>query len=189
MDDMDVLRALVHNQALVPVSNHNGRNTIKLQESGDRQQGYAIEIKNVPDEIIAINLDSNFPQPGEIFNGNKGECKRADFVLFANGDNDNWIVYIEMQRGNYKSREEIHQQLRGAQCFVVYCRAIGEIFWKQQRFLQNWKERFVSIKNISMDTQETRSSPSKLHDKPEKMLTISAPGKRKLQFLKLVSKP
>jgi len=183
MDDMDILRALVQNEALVPVNNHNGSNTVKLQESGDeRQKGYAIEIKNVPDEIIAINLDSNFPAPRKIFNNDKGVCKRADFVLFANEGAKNWIVYIEMKGGSPNGKE-IREQLQGAQCFVRYCKAIGEIFWKQQSFLQNWEERLVSIKNISISKRDVRRSRPKRNDN---MLTISAPGKRGLEFNDLV---
>jgi len=194
MDDMDILKELIQNKALVSVSN----NIVKLEEFVSKQQGYAIEIKDTPDQVIAINLDSNFPAPRKIFNNDKGACKRADFVLFANRGNKNWIVYIEM-KGGRSSRKQVRQQLQGAQCFVVYCRAIGKIFWKQKSFLQNWEERFVRIQNANVNKQPglrsrykkpSRHSGSKLHDKPENMLTIvMGPGKGRLEFRELVSKP
>jgi len=189
MDDMDVLRKLIREKALVSVENRHGKNAVKLQQSNDKQQGYAIEISNAPDEIIAIDLDTYFPPPKCIFKGDKGENKRADFVLFATNGDKNWIVYIEMQQGSSKLREEIKKQLKGAQCFVVYCRAVGEIFWGETKFLQKkrWKQRFVSIKNISINKKPTRHNPEKLHDEPEKFLTINAPRRNRLQFHELVN--
>ena len=56
-----------------------------------------------------------------------------------------------MKAGKKTSKEkEIIQQLKGAQCFVEYCQAIGKSFWEKQDFLDDYKYRFVSIKNITV---------------------------------------
>jgi len=197
MHDMDILRELIREQARVPVKNHNGENTVKLKEPGNGQQkGYAIEIKDIPDGTIVINLDKNFKEQDKIFGRTqRGILRRADFVLFANEADDNWIVYIEMKRSKF-DEEDICQQLKGAKCFVIYCRAIGKIFWEQESFLQNWKERFVGIVCTNLNTTATRppkpnsdSCDEDEHDKPENMLRISAPEGSELLFRKLVGKP
>lgn len=198
MSDFEILDELINNNALAELkqSPHNGKNTLVLRENGNKKQkGYKIEICNVPDETIAIKADV-FPPPDTIFQGNKGECKRADFIIIAktsgkNGKNEkNWIICIEMKSGNNGKSKEIVQQLNGAQCLVAYCRAIGRAFWQAPTFLKekDYQQRFVSIENIGINKKPTREqSQPKLHDKPENMRLLSAP-KNTLQFQKLTGK-
>ncbi len=77
-----------------------------------------------------------------------------------------------MKGGKKTSKEkEIIQQLKGAQCFVEYCQAIGKSFWEKQDFLDDYKYRFVSIKNIKISKKQTRSKfQDDIHDTPENML-------------------
>lgn len=190
MSDFEILRNLIREEAQALVEYEYNKKTIVLQEPGDgRQPAYSLKIRNSPDEIIAFKADA-FPPPNRLFKNNKGECKRADFVLVANGDKANWIVYIEMKSGSAGSgRSEIEQQLRGAQCVVSYCRAIGREFWQEPRFLEktNYQQRFISIKNIGINKKETRDPPiSGSNDSPERMLKINAPAKGVLQFKSLV---
>lgn len=85
------------------------------------------------------------------------------------------------------NRTEIVQQLKGAQCFVAYCREIGRSFWQKHHFLDKYEYRFVSIRKISMSKRPTRSTrqPS-IHDTPDRMLQINSP--KGLRFQQLVGK-
>lgn len=80
-----------------------------------------------------------------------------------------------MKGGKGCTEKEIIQQLKGAQCFVVYCREIGRLFWNKKDFLEGYEYRFVSIKNINVNKRPTRPSTKKeKHDRPEKMLKIDS---------------
>jgi hypothetical protein len=92
-----------------------------------------------------------------------------------------------MKAGRGGTEKEIIRQLKGAQCFVAYCREIGQSFWDHQNFLKEYEYRFVSIRNISIPKKTTRpSSRSPLHDRPDRMLKISSP--KGLQFNHLAGK-
>ena len=192
MSDFDILQDLIKTEALASVEYEYNKKIIVLEEPGNQQQSaYSLKIRNVPDDIIAFKADA-FPPPNRIFKNSKGECKRADYVVIASDDKTNWIVHIEMKSGKGDSEKEIEHQLRGAQCLVAYCRAIGQKFWQEPTFLEkkNYQQRFISIKNIKVARRETLIEPkSGQHDLPERMLKINAPAKGNLQFKKLVGKP
>ena len=186
-----VLRDLIRDEVLASVEDEYGKETIVLEEPGDHQQSaYSLKIRNVPDDFIAFKADA-FPAPEEIFKNDRGECKRADFVIIASDDKVNWIVYIEMKSGNTGSGKEIEQQLRGARCLVAYCRAIGQEFWQEPKFLEqkNYQQHFISVKNILIPKRPTRTRlKSGQHDTPENMLKINAPAKDGLRFNELVGR-
>jgi len=191
MSDFEILQELVREEALATVEYEHGKRVIVLKEPGNPGQSvYSLKIRKVPEDIIAFKAD-DFPAPNSIFKNSKGECKRADYVVIASSDRAKWIVYIEMKKGNAGSGKEIKQQLRGAECLVAYCRAIGQEFWQEPKFLEsNYKHRFISIKQIGIQKRPTWTAPkSGLHDTPEDMLKISAPPKGRLWFDKLVGKP
>ena len=147
----------------------------------ETQDNYSFVVNGMPkpDEVIVINLDEFF-DVRKIFTGNKGECKRADFIIIANTNSEKVILCLEMKKGR-DSNPSITKQLKGAECFVSYCREIGRLFWNQPDFLQDYQYRFVSIKNISISKTTTSSRKSsqknEIHDQPEKMLKISAHAK------------
>ncbi|WP_324237116.1 hypothetical protein [Okeania sp.] len=152
------------------------KNIVELKEESD---DYTLTIHRMPDdkEVIVIKVD-NFSAPTTIFQGTKSECKRTDFVIIADIINkEKFIVFIEMKAKKKTSKEkEIIQQLKGAQCFVEYCQAIGKSFWEKRNFLDDYKYRFVSFKNIKIPKKPTRSkSKNAIHDTPENMLKISSP--------------
>lgn len=188
--DLNILRALIRSEACAPVTNNNSKATITLKESDSRQHGYAIDIIGAPGETIAIVLDKNFPAPEKIFNGVKGECKRADFILITITENKKWIIYIEMKKSRPDDWKEVQKQLKGAQCFIAYCRSIGRTFWNNRNFLEDrkYQERFVGITNIGLRKRRFGHGESGLHDKPENMLRIRSVPNKGLQFNKLTGR-
>ena len=191
MSDFEILHAMIRDEAMAPVEYPYGKKTIVLEESGHQNQSaYALRISNVPDDVIAFRADA-FPAPNRIFRNDKGECRRADFVVIASDNKANWIIYVEMKKGKGHSGKETEQQLWGAYCLVTYCRVIGQIFWREPKFLDkgNYQQRFVSVRHIGAQKQPTWLQPeSGQHDKPEQMLRVSAPGKASLQFNRLVGR-
>ena len=185
--DFDILKALLRDVALARMELEYKKDTLVLEESSDPEAPYSIRIRNLPEDVIALKADTFCP-PKQIFQGNQGECKRGDFVIFASDNKKKWIIYVEMQGGKSKLEREVIQQLRGAQCLVAYCRAIGQEFWKEPNFLktQDYRQRFVSFTDVGVQKQPTRPPKLPLHDVPERMLKINAPSVSREDFYKLV---
>ena len=109
MSDFEILQELIKDEIRAPVECEYNKRTIILEEPGNQEQSaYSLKIRNVPDTVFAFKSDA-FPPPKRFFKDKKGECKRADFVLVANGDRANWIVYIEMKSGSGGSGGEVEQ--------------------------------------------------------------------------------
>ncbi|MEI7831781.1 MAG: hypothetical protein WCJ56_01065 [bacterium] len=181
MTDIDILHKLIKDTAKEPFGGHYINNKVTLSE-GD---GYSINIKGIPDDAIVIKVDA-FISPDTIFAGSRGEGKRADYVIIANMPKKKVIIYIEMKKTN-KNKKHIIQQLTGAKCFISYCTAVGNEFWKECDFLKGYEERYVSIGHISISKKKTRiEATADIHDVPEKMMKIDWPNI--LEFNRLAGK-
>ncbi|MEH2050362.1 hypothetical protein [Nostoc sp.] len=176
MSDIAILKEMINETATVPLQNLHDKMQVTLTEPPPVD--YSVTINGMPhnDDVIVIKADA-FNSPKTVFKGNRGECKRADFVIVADTENKKVILCIEMKGGKGGSKKEIIQQLKGAECFVAYCRKIGQSFWEQQNFLSDYVYRFVSIREISIPKQKTRiERPTSNHDRPDRMLKISSPN-------------
>lgn len=182
MPDIEILNQMIKADAKVELEDRNGVNQVKLVEP---QNNTSVTVSGVPQNAIVIKADA-FNSPDSVFQGTKGECKRADFVIVADGSNKKVIICIEMKAGK-DSEKEIIQQLTGAQCFITYCQEIGKSFWQESGFLKGYAYRFVSINRISIAKRKTRiDRHSSAHDRPDKMLKISSPNR--LEFNHLAGK-
>jgi hypothetical protein len=155
MSDIAILKEMIKETTTVPLENHYNKKKVILREPPPAN--YSVTIYGMPndDEVIIIKPDK-FNLVYEVFEGNKGEFNRADFVSIANTETQKVIVCIEMKAGKGGLEEEIIQQLKGAQCFVAYCREIGQLFWNNPNFLKGYEYRFISIKNISVPNMKSR---------------------------------
>jgi len=182
MSDIAMLKEMIKDCAIIDLEYQKKyKRDSYLLKLTETQDNYSFVVNGMPkpDEVIVIKLDEFF-DVRKIFTGSKGECKRADFIIIANTTSEKVILCLEMK----KSRDDnssIIKQLKGAKCFVSYCREIGRLFWNQPDFLRDYQYRFVSIKNISISKTTTSSrqfsQKSEIHDQPEKMLKISAKAK------------
>lgn len=116
IDDVEILMQLLKPAATVPLEEEYGKHFVTLREpqAPDSQ----VTVRHLPADTIAIKVDA-FSSPDAIFNGKNGECKRADYVLIS--PERRTIVYIEIKRTR-DCFEDIVKQLKGAQCFMNYCR-------------------------------------------------------------------
>ena len=173
--DIEILRRMIVDKAKVTIQQQEyNKPSVVLTEP--QCPNASVKISNLPSDIIIINLD-DFWSLDSMFQDEKGQRKRADFVIIVGGDLKA-IIYIELKRGKERERKII-QQLTGAQCFVSYCQKIGkaEAFWNQHHFLDEFKHRFVSISRIGISKKKTRIRPtSGDHDVPDRMLKLSSPG-------------
>ncbi|MBS0350227.1 MAG: hypothetical protein JSR33_03405 [Proteobacteria bacterium] len=178
MSDLKIIKEMMNDFVKVPIKKDlYQRHFIELVEP--RLPDCLVTIYGIPANTIAIKVDE-FKLPEAIFCGSKGECKRADYIIFSEEAHKKIVLYIEMKKtkGNFT---EIVQQLYGALCFVRYCEDIGQSFWKEKYFMQEYQHRFVSIGHISIAKKPTRiTRNSNKHDTPENAMKIDWPSK--LQF-------
>ena len=175
MNDIEILQEMLVPDAQVPLQQGQGKSSVQLK---DEQAGTIVEIKGLPRDSIVIRAEA-FEDSLKLFEGSKGERRRADFVIISI-DSRKWIICIETQKSNYKSPKEVIEQLKGALCFVSYCRCIGREFWLEKEFLDDYHYRFVSMVDIdtNKETKKTRpyspriQSKGKLHDSPRAFLKI-----------------
>jgi hypothetical protein len=119
MDDASILVQLIKPAATVPLLDEYGKCVLILREP--QAIDSVVTVRNVPTDTIAIKVDA-FTAPDAVFNGLQGECKRADYVLIS--PERRTVIYIEIKRTR-DGFSGIVKQLKGAQCFVNYCRDIG----------------------------------------------------------------
>ena len=175
MSDIDILKEMLISDAQIPLQQEG--NQPPSVELIDTQANTTVEIKGLPHDSIVVRAE-DFEDPLTIFEGSKGERRRADFVIVSNEDRGKWIICIETQAGNYKGRREVIEQLKGALCFVHYCKCIGKEFWEWEEFLEDYQYRFISMADINSNkgTKKTRHySPhmqpiGRLHDTPDAFL-------------------
>ncbi len=96
--------------AQVLLQSGQGRPSVQLT---DLQSGTTVKIKGLPHNSIVIRAE-DFENPLTIFNGSKGERKRADFVIVSNDEHERkWIICIETQEMDAKLASHVVQQLKG----------------------------------------------------------------------------
>ncbi len=178
MQDIEILSELILESALVPHEYEYGKPIIKLHEEGHKNS--VSFIRNIPTDALVIKADE-FPTPKTFFKGDKGECKRADFIIIS--EEKKVILYVELKAGP-KDSSYIIKQLKGASCVISYCKEIGKHFWNENAFLDGYAHRYIGMVNVSVNNKPSRHKSSPLHDSPEKFLKISSP--HHLQFNHLV---
>lgn len=175
MNDIQILQEMFNPDVQIVLQPGQGRPSVQLT---DAQSGATVEIKGLPPNSIVIRTE-DFENPLTIFNGSKGERKRADFVIVSNDEQERkkWIICIETQEMDSKLASHVVQQLKGAYCFISYCKCIGKSFWQSDEFLEDYQYRFVSIVDINFNRSRRRTQPfhsaEELHNHPDLFLKIS----------------
>ena len=174
VNDIQILREMLNPDTQVALLSGQGRPSVQLTDS---QSGMTVEIKGVPPNSIVIRAE-DFENPLIIFTGSKGERKRADFVIVSNDENNRkWVICIETQEMDSKLASHVTQQLKGAYCFISYCKCIGKSFWASDEFLDGYQYRFVSIVDINFNRSRRQTqlfySTGELHNSPDEFLKIS----------------
>jgi hypothetical protein len=145
-----------------------------------------IVIYGLPHNAIAAKIDT-FTSPDTILAGTRGECKRADYVILSDDNDKKLILYIEIK---LKRKEEKHliEQLKGAVCFIGFCKEVAKQFWYNPTFLSDFDCRFVVFTHTgSIRKRSTRiDKDHQKNDTPEKALKISYT--QKYEFSQLVGR-
>ncbi len=179
MSDLDTLRQMIRQEAQIALKQDRyGNFVVKLTERQCEDSSVTIHKMPEPEQAVVINVD-DFWSVDKMFEHEKGQCKRADYVIVAHFDIQKIIIYIEMKKTHAQAKTII-QQLTGTRCFVAFCREIARApaFWNEENFLEDYEERFVYLgeTNIKINKRPTRIEPNQgIHDSPERMLKLKAP--------------
>jgi len=175
MLDAEILEQLLSIAARIPLKNSYGKYYVVLDEP--QAVDSSVTIRGLPYDSHVIKVDS-FTSPDAVFKGEKGERRRADYVIIC--DSKKRIIYIELKRTK-DAWGHIVNQLLGAECFVKYCQEIGRSFWNEPTFLEGYEHRFISIGHTSIAKRKTRiEKTAAKHDSPNKAMKIDWPNT--LQF-------
>lgn len=167
----EFLQELIKPSAIIPVDAQTNRAFLTEPSCPDSK----VELCGLPRNTLVIRADL-FAAPSDIFNGSRGECKRADFIVFSEQNDAKHILFIEMKRTS-DSEKTIIQQFKGAKAFVGYCEHIANNFWSKRNVFNGFEERFVSFSHTSVSKRPSRTKTPAKHDKPELMLKYSSPGR------------
>jgi hypothetical protein len=176
MTDTEILKQLISTSATAQLQQQNNRNYIELSDS--QANNSYVKIYGLPDDVMVIKADK-FHSPSTFFQGNRGECKRADYILIS--EEKKCIIFLEMKKTN-DSQKEIVLQLKGAQCVMKYCQEVGISFWNKSNFLNGYKHRFVSVCHTNIHKTKTRQqsreeiSISKQHSNPNFIIKVAFPN-------------
>lgn len=180
--DLQILQELIHPDAQILPTDHR-RPQLILQET-EAAQPYSVTVRYTDKtEAIAVKAD-RFPVTKPFFANRRKECRRSDYLIFANTPKGNYIICLEMKAGAAENADII-AQLKGAQCLAAYCSQIGQVFWDQTGFLQDYSYRFVSLKNVTAHKRPSRPlrQSAAYHDRPQTPLTLLSPSELQLQEL------
>ena len=185
VNDIQILREMISPDVQVMLQPAQGKPFVQLT---DLTSGTTVKVNGVPHDSIVIRAE-DFENPLTIFNGSRGERKRADFVIISNDENEKrWIICIETQESDSKKAWHVIQQLKGAYCFINYCKCIGRSFWESEEFLDGYQYRFVSIVDINFNKGRRRTQPfdyvDELHSHPDVFKKL--PHRPTVHFSKLI---
>lgn len=184
MSDIDKLKDLIHPKAIVQlVDGDYGKYKAELREP--KEPDSVLWISGIPENTIIFNLDDFSPEPDQIFAGNKQECCRSDYVIISDNNGDRQVVFLEMKSGDDKN-SHIKNQLRGANAFVNYCKAILDSFWQYDFKFSSYVCHYVVCKHTSTKKPTRTSSNDPANTDVDNMLKLV--GSHTFQFNRLIAR-
>ena len=151
-----------------------GMRSVLLEELGPSSK-----ITQLPNDTIVIKMD-RYPYESiaqSMFQCAHGECKRSDYVII--NEPSKCIVYIELKSGRGSTEiKHIANQLRGAECFIKYCKVIASSFWGKT-ILVNYNRHYVVIYGAttkSVARRARKQASDKSGSSPDKPLRIANNG-------------
>ena len=141
MESLDALRELLVPDILGEIVEDHGVHCAMLRERSSGAKLKKVNINGVPRESILIKLDK-YDQPLSLFNDDKGQRQRCDYVLFSVLNGKGFVLFIELKSKKTKKSEFI-RQFKGAECVMDYCHSTLTRFHNHDQLLNNFSKRFI----------------------------------------------
>lgn len=184
-----ILEQMIATTASLPLEPNNDQHIIRLHEpqlgksqsssKRPKKSSADVLIRNSPADAFVIKADK-FPAPREFFRGDRGEARRADYIIIS--ESKNIILYIEIKSWAGDAGH-IKDQLNGAACVLAYCREAGKRYWHEKKFLDNFDQRYIGIVNTGENEKAFDTGPG-TGRKIESYRRISSP--HRLYFKQLL---
>ena len=163
MDAVRALKRLINKHAIVPLKNDGDKYSFKLTE---RQPNYGLTVYDCPADTFVFMCDDKFPSPNKIFRGDKGECKRADYIIVSSEIKN--IVIIELKHSKQSSTKgDVVSQLKGANCLLEYCESVISSFWGDKGLFVGFETKYIKYihrsrkRSFKTETMAKNDSPDK----------------------------
>ena len=180
MGDIQILQKLLKGDMLIPLASSYDKYKVTLAEPQCADS--FVEISGIPQNTLVLKVDQ-FPAPSNLFKGNKGECKRADYAIISDYNGKKRTLFIELKKTK-SDKKNIIQQLKGAVCVLKYYQEIGKQFWDEPDFLYDFEFRFISFGHTAIRKRRTRIDKSNAsHNIPENMMKIDWPANIRFNHL------
>ena len=181
MESLDALRELLVPDILGEVVEDHGVHCAMLRERSSGAKLKKVNINGVPRESILIKLDK-YDQPSSLFNDDKGQRQRCDYVLFSVLDGKGFALFIELKSAKAKKSEFI-RQFKGAECLIDYCHSVLKRFHNHDQLLNNFTKRFIVFYKPRIAKHRTRLKFSTGNNSPEKAMMYPSPQNPSLKSL------
>jgi hypothetical protein len=168
MESLEALRELLVPDILGEIVDENGIHCARLRERSSEAKLKKVNINGVPEESILIKLDK-YDQPVSLFNDNKGQRQRCDYVLFSVLNGEGFALFIELKSTKAKKAEFI-RQFKGAECVIDYCHSALKRFHNHNQLLNNFSKRFIVFYKPKIAKHRTRPKRSTGNTSPEKAM-------------------
>ena len=154
MSNLDILNQLLAEDLIETICTIKGRRAARLKETGHDAKLKKIDLMDIPENAILIKLD-NTREPLTLFKGDKGECKRCDYILFIEKNNDKKIIFIEL-KSFVLSNSDILKKFKSSQCLIDYCDSVLKRFFNKENLLSSYRKSFILFYHRSVRKNKSR---------------------------------
>ena len=141
MAEWDILEELLVDDLFGVISNKGGHHFAMLEEKDKKSKLKRINVVDVSSDAVLINLDL-YKQPSTLFKGEKGECRRCDYVLVTKFKTKSIILFIEIKSLKL-SDDDVIEQFKGAECVMDYCSSTIYRFHDKRGFPDKFNKCYV----------------------------------------------
>ena len=163
-----------------------GSRTSKALLTEQQEPTCSVWIQGLSNQTFVLNLDvftkvSDNEIGTNMFKGDRGERKRADYIIIE--PEKKVIVFVELkcQRNRNCNSSLIDNQLRGAKCLFGYIKCVLSEFWNLDDFLHDFNELAVCIVST---TEKRKTDPKALSSENTRFKKVYA--KDAIYFRKLI---
>ena len=175
MIDIRAIASLMDSKALVHVESVFGRLRLVLKEAGKDAKLKRVFVGGIPRDSILIKTDGAKPL-NELLSKNLGQRCRCDYILLAERNGRNVLVFCEL-KSKTVIRSEITEQFKGSKCLVRYFEAmLQEFHGKGGVFPSSDEWYYVLFYKDSMRKRTSVAQRMKVGRSEKKFLWYPNPG-------------
>lgn len=167
MPTMDVLKEAVYDGLIEKTLSDT---IVTLSEKGKDAKLKRLKVSGLSADAVVLRLDKTHLDT--IFKGGRGQCKRCDYVIFSEHNQQPYVVFVEMKSTSLSEHHYV-QQFKGAECLVDFMDSVMSRFYEENGLLAKRKKRFVVVYKLPIGKTPTRPEKAVRNSSPEDALTYA----------------